>query len=91
MFPGENNKRKVNVMSETSVSGAASVPGAAADTASAKQTLIEGLKAKLLADIEALEAAAGVELNDARAELETIGTDAETFFGKVEAWFKKHF
>jgi hypothetical protein len=80
-------------MSETisggaaSVSGAVSVPAAGPD----KTVLIAGLKAKLLEDITAFEAAAGVVLDEARAELEAIGTDAESFWAKVEAWINKHF
>lgn len=74
-------------MSET-VSGAAAAPAAALTTT--KESLIENIKTKVLADLTELETAAGVDLSKAKAELEAIGTEAESFFAKIEAWFKKH-
>ena len=67
------------------------VPAAAtAALPTVKTTLIEGIKARLMADLADLEAASGTDLSHVRAELDAIGTDAETFFSRVEAWFKKH-
>jgi len=63
-------------MSET-VSGTTAAPAAAPTTT--KESLIENIKTKVLADVTELETAAGVDLSKAKAELEAIGTETKPF------------
>lgn len=75
---------------ETTTDTAQGAATVAVDVTVTKDAIVAAALAAIHAELAKIEAATGQDLAHLRAELDAIGTDADGFWSKVEAWFAKH-